>query len=556
MSRLGARVTWICPTITLLLATACSNPTDHPASSSYDDLVALFHEWREFERPTFLDGVPDYSPAAMAAQHRELADYQGRLGAFDTSAWTVEQQIDHHLVRAETNGLDFDHRVRRPWARNPSFYTMIFTSRSDVPAHEGPIIHGWIDLWTYEYPLNDDDAAELAERIGAIPGVLEHAQENLIEDARDLWVGGIRTMAAQSNDLAGFANQVAGTSAELDAAIMRAREATNEFRAWLEGELPSKNGPSGVGKDNYTWYAHNVHLVPYTWEEQLTIMRRELARAHSSLRLEEHRNRDLPQLEQVASAAAYDRVFNAAVTEYMRFLEGEDIVTVRDYMDAALRARIGQFSPSEGIRGFFSEVSYRDPLTMRTHGHHWIELANMDLDPHSSEIRRVPSLSNIYDARSEGLATGMEEMMMHAGLFDDNPRARELIWILLAQRAARAIGGLMLHANELTVDETTQFASEWVPRGWLPADGATIVGEQHFYLQQPGYGTSYVTGKVQIERLMAERAIQLGDNFTMKGFMDEFTAAGVIPVSLVRWQLTGRDEEVIRMTTGQMGGPP
>ena len=75
---------------------------------------------------------------------------------------------------------------------------------------------------------------------------------------------------------------------------------------------------------------------------------------------------------------------------------------------------------------------------MRTHGHHWFDLARMDLEPHPSPIRRVPSLSNIYDARSEGIATAMEEMMMHAGLFDDRPRSRELIWILLVQRAARA----------------------------------------------------------------------------------------------------------------------
>ena len=538
------------PTVALLFATACSSVASHPTTSNYEELVALFQDWRAFEQPTFVDGVPDYSPAAMTAQRRELTDYQARLGAFETSAWPVEQQIDHHLVRAELNGLDFDHRVRRPWARNPSFYTTIFTSRSDVPAHEGPIAHGWIDLWTYEYPLNADDAAELVDRIGAIPGVLEQARGNLVEDARDLWVGGIRSMRAQSNDLGGFADRVAGTSAALDAAIAAARRATEEFRDWLEGELPSKNGPSGVGKDNYTWYAHNVHLVPYTWDEQLIIMRRELARAHASLRLEEHRNRDLPPLEQVAGPAEYDRVFNAAVTEYMRFLEEEDIVTVRDYMDAALRARIGAFSPSEGVRGFFSEVSYRNALTMRTHGHHWIELANMDFDPHASEVRRLPSLSNIYDARSEGFATGMEEWMMHAGLFDDNPRARELIWILLIQRAARAIGGLMLHANEMTVAETSQFASEWVPRGFLPADGATIVGEQHFYLQQPGYGTSYVIGKVQIERLLAERANQLGDAFTLKGFMDEFSAAGVIPVSLARWQLTGQSEEVSEMTSG------
>ena len=141
--------------------------------------------------------------------------------------------------------------------------------------------------------------------------------------------------------------------------------------------------------------------------------------------------------------------------------------------------------------------------------------------------------------------------MMHAGLFDDRPRARELIYILLAQRAARALGGLMMHGNEWTMEEAVQFASEWTPRGWLPEDGNTVWGEQHLYLQQPGYGTSYVVGKVEIEQLMAERALQLGDDFTLKGFMDEFTSVGVIPVSLVRWELTGRDDVINRMAAAR-----
>jgi hypothetical protein len=532
--------------IVLALAVACSS-TGPVQSTSYDDLVELFDAWREFERPPFDSGVPDYSAGAMAGQYRELTAYRQRLAAIDPSGWSVEQQIDYHLVRAEMNGLEFDHRVRRPWARNPAFYTMIFPAQSDVPAHEGPVIHGWIDLWLYDYPLPPSDAAELAERIGAIPVVLDQAKENLVEDPADLWRGGIRNIAGQSRDLEALAGRVAGTSAELDEAIQRARDATDAFRTWLERELPSKTEPSGVGRENYTWHLRHVQLVPYSWEEQLTIMYRELARAHAALRLEENRNRHLPQLTRVASAAEYDRIFNAAVNEFVDFLEKEEIVTVKDYMDPALRAKIGQFTPAEGLRGFFSEVSYRDAVTMRTHGYHWIELARMVAEPHPSPIRRVPSLFNIYAARSEGLATGMEEMMMHAGLFDDRPRARELIYILLAQRAARAIGGLMLHANEWSVAEASAFASEWTPRGWLPADGNTVIGEQHLYLQQPGYGTSYVIGKVQLEQLMAERAIQLGDDFTLKRFMDEFTGVGVIPISLARWELTGRNDDVVRM---------
>ena len=551
--------TFLCLAAVLTLAAGCGPggaPSEEAAgttatSTSYDDLVALFEEWREFEKPEFVDGVPDYTAEAMATQHRELAGYQQRLVAIDPSGWPVSQQVDHHLVRAEMNGLDFDHRVRKPWVQNPAFYTQIFSAQSDVPAHEGPVIHGWIDLWTYEYPLSEADAAELAARIVTVAPLLEQARTNLVGNARDLWVMGIRSMERQSADLKDLASQVAGQSDELEEGIVAAREATDQFREWLESEADSKTGSSGVGTDNYTWYLQNVHLVPYTWEQQETLMLRELARSHASLRLEEHRNRKLPEQIRIASAEAYDRRFNDAVTEYMKFLEEEEIISVRDYEEAALRARIGRFSPADGLRGFFSEVSYRDPLTMRTHGHHWFDLARMDQEPHASPIRRVPSLSNIYDARSEGIATAMEEMMMHAGLFDDRPRSRELIWILLAQRAARALGGLRMHSNEYTIDEAAQFAAKWTPRGWMPEDSDTVYGEQHLYLQQPGYGTSYLIGKIEIDMLMAERALQLGDDFTLKRFMDEFHAAGVIPVSLVRWELAGYDDQITRMTAAR-----
>ena len=551
--------TFLCLAAVLTLAAGCGPggaPSEEAAgttatSTSYDDLVALFEEWREFEKPEFIDGVPDYTAEAMATQHRELAGYQQRLVAIDPSGWPVSQQVDHHLVRAEMNGLDFDHRVRKPWVQNPAFYTQIFSAQSDVPAREGPVIHGWIDLWTYEYPLSEADVAELSARIVTVAPLLEQARTNLVGNARDLWVMGIRSMERQSADLEDLASQVAGQSDELEEGIVAAREATDQFREWLESQADSKTGSSGVGTDNYTWYLKNVHLVPYTWEQQETLMLRELARSHASLRLEEHRNRNLPEQIRIASAEEYDRRFNDAVTEYMKFLEEEEVMTVRDYEEAALRARIGRFSSADGLRGFFSEVSYRDPLTMRTHGHHWFDLARMDLEPHPSLIRRVPSLSNIYDARSEGIATAMEEMMMHAGLFDDRPRSRELIWILLVQRAARALGGLRMHSNEYTIDEAAQFAAKWTPRGWMPEDSDTVYGEQHLYLQQPGYGTSYLIGKIQIDMLMAERALQLGDDFTLKRFMDEFHAAGVIPVSLVRWELAGYDDQITRMTAAR-----
>ena len=523
------------------------DPVAMAGPGSHADLVGLFDEWREFERPEFADGVPDYSAAAMARQQRELAQWQGRLGNVAPADWSVAEQIDWHLVRAELNGLDFDHRVRRPWARDPAFYVTIFAAESDVPAHEGPVIHGWIDLWTYDYPLSEADAAELAGRIGAVPALLQQARENLADsNARDLWLGGVRAFRGQVRDLDDLAPRVAGTSAALDRSIADARAASEAFIGWLEEEAPSRTGPSGVGRENYTWYMQNVHLVPYSWEEQVTIMRRELARAHASMRLEENRNRDLPELERIATAEEYDRRLNESVDRYMRFLDEEEVQTTAEWMDPALRAVNGSFTPAEPgeIRNFFSEVNYRDPDSFRPHMHHWIELARMRVDPHASPIRATPSLYNIFDSRSEGLATGVEEMFMHLGLLEESPRSRELTWIMLAQRAARALSGLYLHGGVFDMEEAVAHAMKWTPKGWLP-DGDLVRGEQSLYLRQPGYGTSYVTGKIQIEELLAEFAIQEGEEFSVKRFFDAFYDVGVIPIVLTRWEMTGEKDAIL-----------
>ena len=143
---------------------------------------------------------------------------------------------------------------------------------------------------------------------------------------------------------------------------------------------------------------------------------------------------------------------------------------------------------------------------------------------------------------------------MHAGLLDDRPRARELVWVLLAQRAARALASLRMHAGEFTLEEAVRFTSEWTPRGWLREDGETGRWEQHLYLQQPGYGTSYVIGKIEVEKLLADRARQFGAGFTLRRFMDELDATGLIPLSLARWELTGDGTEIEQITTAD--SPP
>jgi uncharacterized protein DUF885 len=507
--------------------------------ANYQALEKLFTEFLTFERPPLKNGAPDYTAATVAKRALELKAFQSRLAAIDANKWPIDQQIDHALVAAQMHGMDFDIRVLQPWARDPAFYKSIWTDQSDTPVHEGPTHHAVVELWTYAFPLSRADQAKLTAELQTIPPLLAQARVNLVGNARDLWITGTGTLKQQIADLVELEKQVSGAGADLARAIQAAKTATSELIVWLERQAPSKTGPSGVGKANYSWALRNVHLVPMTWDQEVTLLQRELARAHASLKLEEQRNRGLPQLTPAATPAEYEQRATGAVTKYLAFLKNKDVLTVQDYLDPAMRAHLGGFVPVES-RNFFAIASHHEPMTLFAHWFHWFDHAWMKNAPNASTIRRRSTLYNIWDNRAEGMATAMEELILHAGYYDDNPRAKEIVWIMLAQRCARGLASLYAQANEFDIRKAKAFQVEWTPRGWMRPDLDLLGFEQQLYLRQPGYGTSYVTGKSLIDELIKDRAHQLGEAFTLRRFFDEFNAAGVIPVSLIRWQLTGQ----------------
>lgn len=549
---LGLRHVASAAVMATMIAAQASAAQEITNSGNYQDLVSLFAEWRSFEQPPDRDGAPDYTAATIARRHEELKGFQQRLAAIRPGSWPIEQQIDHHLLRAEMNGMDFSIGVLQPWARDPAFYQTVWTAQSDTPVHEGTTHHRLAEIWTYAFPLSPAAAAKLAGELSVIPPLLEQARLNLTGNARDLWITGTGSMQQQVKALDALAEKTAANGKSLRRAVSAARDATAGFVDWLEQQAPSKTGPSGIGKYNYNWSQRNVHLIPMTWDEEVDLLKRELARSHASLKLEEERNRGLPELPVISSPEEYERRANEAVTKFIAFLRDRDMFPMRDYMDPALRARMGQYVPIE-TRNFFAIATHYEPLTLYTHFYHWWDLAQMRDDPHASPIRRGALLYNIWDSRAEGMATAMEEFMLHAGLFDDSPRTREIVWIMLAQRAARGIASLYAHANLFDIQQAKAFQVKWTPRGWMRPDLDLLGFEQQLYLRQPGYGTSYVTGKYLLEDLIRQRANQLGGQFTMQRFFDEVNRAGMIPVSLIRWQLTGLDDEIRAMTPPATG---
>ena len=427
--------------------------TENFTSNDYQGLVALFKTWRAFENPPLLEGAPDYTTETFKKRWPRFKELQSKLQSIDTTNWSLEHKVDWMIVWAEMNGYDFNHRILKPWVRDPAFYKNVWTYKSDVPAHEGPTNHSTTELWTYTFPLSSEERSRLLSNLKVIRPLNTQAKKNLTGNAKDLWVAGIRDIQNQSSVLTELKNRTSvKDDAELVAVIDDAIASTDDLVSWLKAESESKTGPSGIGKDNYTWYLQNVHLVPLTWDDEVMILKRELARAWTALKLEEHRNRNLPELVAADSPEAYDKMADEAANSLMDFLDQQDIVTVKPYFESALREHLGEYIPKE-TRNFFAIGEHYDPRPLYSHFYHWFELARMDTEPHTSEIRKGPLLYNIWDSRNEGTATAVEEMFLQAGLYDDSPRTKEIVYIMIAQRAARGLGSLYAHANEMTMEE-------------------------------------------------------------------------------------------------------
>ncbi|MCL4849174.1 MAG: DUF885 family protein [Acidobacteria bacterium] len=535
-------------------ASACSGPSAPPAepaverSTSYDDLLALFKEFRAMALPEVRDGVPDYTTAAMEAQHAKLRTLQRRLDGIDSSGWPVAQRVDHLLVIAEFRGLDFHHRVIKPWRRDPAYY-------STTSLGFGPKIHDALQIPRLPVPADRLDA--FAVKLRGVPAVLEQAKGNLTEMAADLARLAIRQKAVEQNVYTRLAEDLAGHHPELVDDAKRAAEAAADFSRWLEEQLPRMTAPAGIGRENYDWYMRHVLLFPYTWEDMRIIGEREYERALVWLKIEEHKNRGVPMIAPAESFEEFERRRYEADVEMLAWLRAQQIFTVPDYLVPPRGEgpyvlpsdrdpkKPGPFDPPIR-RHFFREAEDRDPRPLRAHNLPGHLLDSQMRRRDDRPIRGQSRLFFIDGTRAEGWSYYLEEFIQQAGLLDNRPKTKEINYILQAKRAARVLPELKMHSNEWTFDQALESLTSRTPY-WMAPDDAIAFFDMELYLRQPGYGIGYYIGKVQMEELFARRAQQLGAKFNLTEFHDQFLAAGVMPISLIRWEMTGLDDQVRTM---------
>lgn len=538
--------------ICLIALLGCTQATaeDAPRSSGndYASLVALFREFREFAPPRINDGVPDYTAAAMAEQAARLREFQQRLAAIDDSQWPVSERVDYMLVLAEMRGLEFQHRVSRPWQRDPAFY-----STTDLGF--GPKIHGAMAI--PKLPLSAQDAAGYRVKLAAVPKIFEQARSNLTDARGDLARLAIVQKKIERNVYDQLARDLARSNPSLRKEALRARDATDKFLAWLEQTEATLPPHGGIGREEYDWYLKHVLLFPYTWEEMRVIAQREYERSLTFLKIEEHRHHGAPMIEPATTLEEFERRRAEADADLLRFLRDEQIMTVPDWLVPPVGegpyvlptdrdpSNKGPFA--EPIkRHFFRETEDRDPRPLRAHNLPGHLLDQLSIQRDERPIRGQNLLYFIGGTRAEGWAFYLEEFIQQAGFLDNRPATREINYILQTKRAARVLPELMLQANLWTYDQALQSLTSRTPY-WMGPNDSIARFDLELYLRQPGYGIGYYIGKVQLEALLAERAAELGRNFDLKKFHDEFLAAGVIPISLIRWEMTGKADQIQTM---------
>lgn len=507
-------------------------------SATHADLVNLFHEYRRFTVPKLRDGAPDYTQAGMKAQHLELKQYQQRLADMDIRAWPVSQQVDYHLVRAEMNGLDFNHRVIRPWSRDPGFYCT--TPRFEETMHGCVPVPG-------DLPLPPGKLEAFQTAIRALPALLAQAKRNLTEAAADFATLALRMKQRERSAWSRFAEKAGAHHPGLVPDVKRVVDAIDDFIAWLQDNRARFLPNAGIGEENWNWFMKNVYLFPYTWEEAHAIVQRELDRAETCMRLEEHRNRNLPELEPVKSLEEHRERFDSGMKRLMKFLETSKIF--KDYAEfikpKAYRPHFRPYDPA--AMNFFEEVLCRDVLPLHAHdvcghAHDGRRYAN-DQRP----IRGASRPYHIGGLRAEGLATGIEEILMHLGLLDDTPRARELTCVLISFRAARAAAALKMQRHDLDFAGGLAYAARMTARGYSRQDTFLLWDDLELYIRQPGYGMGYLMGKVQLDKLIADYSRVKGKDFSLQDCFAEFLGAGLIPISLIRWEITGLTDEMEKL---------
>ena len=531
-------------------------------TTSLDKLASDFWTWRakyapftgddvnRIERP---GGTRDWSRAKIDNQRKELGEFETRWKKVDSHAWPIAKQVDYRLIGSALARVRWELDINASWRRDPTFYI----EQTLTPIVEALTVPG---------PYNEAQSREILTRIENIPSILDQGAQNLQKPPAPF----TRVAAQALENIRPHLHQMASALArsttlkeqDLYAATDRAADALEKYQRRLQELLPSLPNETALGRDAYVFFLRNVAMLPYSPEELLLMARQEFERAVAFEGYEQNANKDVPPLKPADNMDVWIKEAAEKELAVRKFLEEHNVLTVPDWlqhytlrpMPDYLRAIQGfgetdDFtSPSrlkdnciryvtdpKAVTAYFWKATAMDPRPICVHegipGHYFQLCLSWKQE---NPIRRHYYASTA----NEGIGFYAEEMMLQAGLFDDSPHTREIIYNFMRLRALRVEVDVKLALGQFTLDEAAKYLHDKVPM-----DIETARQEAVAFSTGPGGAISYQIGKLQIVKFLADAKLKDGW-FNLRKFHDFVWKNGNVPISLQRWEYLGDASEV------------
>jgi uncharacterized protein (DUF885 family) len=542
-----------------LIATCVANIA---AAESLEKLADDFWTWRakyapftgddvnRMERPS---GTRDWSRASIDRRHKDLEQFESRWKKVDPSNWPIAQQVDYKLIGSALSRVRWELDKNPRWKRDPNFYIE-------------QTLTALAEALTIPAPYDEARSREILTRIENIPSIVQQGSQNLENPPAPFASVAIQNLDGIRERLRKMASSLAVSTTlkpeELNSASERAADALEEFQQQLKQKLPKLPQQTALGRDAYGWFLRNVALMPFTPEELLAMGRQQWNRAVAFETFEKNRNKDLPPLEIATDINSWIQDSAEKELQIRKFLEERGILTVPDsvqhytlrptpeYLRALGFTENDDFTspsrlkenciryvpePSEKL-GYFWRATAMDPRPITVHegipGHYFQLCLSWK---HEDPIRR-----HYYDSgANEGIGFYAEEMMLQAGLFDDSPHTREIIYNFMRLRALRVEVDVKLALGEFTLEQAAKYLQEKVPM-----DEQTARQEAIAFATGPGGAMTYQIGKLQILKFLADARMQQGEKFNLRAFHDFVWKNGNVPIALQQWEFLAENHGV------------
>jgi Bacterial protein of unknown function (DUF885) len=537
-------------------------PGENAGPAALQKLSNGFWSWRAQYRPFTGDDVPrierlggmrDWSQAAIEKQRAELANFESRWRQLEANGWPIPQQVDCRLIGSALARVRWELDVNPRWKRDPTFYI----EQTLTPIVEALVVPG---------PYDARRSREILTRIENIPAILQQAAQNLDNPPAPFATVAVQNLADIRERLHKMAASLITSTTlkekELNSTVDRAAEALEKFQQQLKEKLPTLPQQTALGRDDYVFFLKNVALMPYSPEELLAMGRQEWNRAVTFEAYEKNRNKNLPPLKIADNIDNWIKDTAAKELQIRKFLVERGILTMPAWVqhytfrpmpeylrvlgfgendDFTSPSRLNENcirymnEPSPNA-GYFFRATAQDPRPLTVHegipGHYFQLCLSWK---HEDPIRR-----QYYDSgANEGIGFYAEEMMLQAGLFDDSPHAREIVYNFMRLRALRVEVDVKLALGQFTLDQAAKYLQEKVPM-----DAATARQEAIAFSTGPGQAITYQIGKLQIMNFLADARLHQGEKFNLRDFHDFVWKNGNVPIALQRWEYLGVNDQV------------